>query len=241
MERPWLEAELAAGRSIESLAREVGIAPSTVAYWANKHGLVSAHAARHAARGAIERAALTALVDAGLSTRAIAAELGRSQATVRHWLSRHGLATERVAVPPDVMQIERTCRRHGRTSFVRYSAGDSFRCELCRKERVVARRRRVKAILVEEAGGRCRLCGYDRYAGALQFHHVDPAVKSFGLARQGVARSLVRSRAEAAKCVLLCANCHAEVEAGVAELPCGPAAAAAAPSRVTQSVGLDAG
>lgn len=32
-------------------------------------------------------------------------------------------------------------------------------------------------------------------------------------------RSIERAREEAAKCVLLCANCHAEVEAGVRSLP----------------------
>jgi IS30 family transposase len=32
MERDWLEAQLEAGRSIESIAREVGKHPSTVAY-----------------------------------------------------------------------------------------------------------------------------------------------------------------------------------------------------------------
>jgi hypothetical protein len=31
-----------------------------------------------------------------------------------------------------------------------------------------------------------------------------------------VARSLERCREEARKCVLLCANCHAEVEGGIA-------------------------
>jgi hypothetical protein len=37
--------------------------------------------------------------------------------------------------------------------------------------------------------------------------------------RKGVARSLEKARAEPRKCVLLCANCHAEVEAGVLGLP----------------------
>jgi hypothetical protein len=83
---------------------------------------------------------------------------------------------------------------------------------------VTARRRRVKAILVEDAGGACVLCGYDRTPAALQFHHLDPAAKRFHMSHAGVARSLAGARAEAAKCVLLCANCHAEVEAGVATL-----------------------
>jgi hypothetical protein len=62
------------------------------------------------------------------------------------------------------------------------------------------------------------LCGYDRHVGALEFHHVDPADKRFALSHMGIARSLERARAEARKCVLLCANCHAEVEAGLARL-----------------------
>jgi hypothetical protein len=77
----------------------------------------------------------------------------------------------------------------------------------------------VKAILVEEAGGRCGLCGYDRCVGALAFHHLDPETKTFGLAEGGLARSLAQARAEAAKCILLCANCHAEVGAGLTVSP----------------------
>jgi transposase-like protein len=223
MERAWLERELAAGRSIESLAEEVGKNPSTVAYWVKKHGLRSAHADRHAARGGVDRARLEELVAAGRSIRGIAAELEVSYATVQHWLKRYGLRTERVRPDPELRRIERTCERHGRTEFVRYGPNEHFRCERCRKERVSARRRRVKEILVAEAGGACHLCGYRRYIGALHFHHVDPDGKEFGLAQRGAARSIARSRAEAAKCVLLCANCHAEVEAGIAELPCGPA------------------
>ena len=66
-----------------------------------------------------------------------------------------------------------------------------------------------------EAGGSCAVCGYDKYPRALEFHHVDPSQKEFGLSARGVARSLEKLRAEAAKCVLLCGNCHAEVEAGI--------------------------
>ena len=83
----------------------------------------------------------------------------------------------------------------------------------------MAWRRKVKRILVEEAGGACAVCGYSRFDAALQFHHVDPTEKSFALSREGVTRSLARARAEAQKCVLLCANCHAEVEGGFVELP----------------------
>ena len=81
------------------------------------------------------------------------------------------------------------------------------------------RRRKVKRILVAEAGGRCVLCGYDRHPAALEFHHVDPSSKAFNLSLRGVTRRIDDLRKEARKCVLLCANCHAEVEPGAAQVP----------------------
>src|SRR3954447_23467331 len=95
MDAAALAAQLAEGRSIESIARESGRAASTVAYWVNKHGLTSSHAARHAPRGGIERERLAALVEDGLSIRAIAERLDVSYTTVRHWLVRFGLRTPR--------------------------------------------------------------------------------------------------------------------------------------------------
>ena len=74
-------------------------------------------------------------------------------------------------------------------------------------------------LLIGEAGGACILCGYDRCVGALHFHHLDPDTKEFGISRRGFTRSIQKMREEAAKCVLLCSNCHAEVEAGAATLP----------------------
>jgi transposase len=222
MDRAWLEQQLAGGRSIESIAREVDRDPSTVAYWVAKHGLVSAHAAKHAARGGIAREQLESLVAHGCTVEQIARELGFGATTVRHWLKRHGLTTARTiaAAPEDrPTEIVRRCRRHGMTLHILATRGRRYRCKRCRAEAVSARRRRVKLALVAEAGGACRLCGYDRYAGALQFHHLDPSEKSFALADRGLARSLERARAEARKCVLVCANCHAELEAGIATIP----------------------
>ncbi len=72
---------------------------------------------------------------------------------------------------------------------------------------------------MDEAGGACVVCGYDRYVGALEFHHLVPAEKRFALSHRGVTRSLAAARQETRRCVLLCANCHAEVEGGLARLP----------------------
>ena len=121
VEWTWLETELAAGRSIEAIARMVGRDPSTIAYWVHKHGLVSQHSAKHAARGGIDREVLAPLVERGLSVQQIAEELGVGGTTVRHWLRKHGLATvwaTRAIVPAARPgSIVRTCRRHGATTF----------------------------------------------------------------------------------------------------------------------------
>jgi 5-methylcytosine-specific restriction endonuclease McrA len=113
---------------------------------------------------------------------------------------------------------ERICRTHGRTEFVLEGRG-YYRCKKCRMQRVIDWRRRTKLRLVAEAGGCCKICGYDRYSGALHFHHLDPEAKEFAISRKGFTWSLEKMRAEVAKCVLLCSNCHAEVEAGIATLP----------------------
>ena len=80
------------------------------------------HSAGHAARGGLEADVLAALVDAGLSTRQIAARVDRSQATVRHWLNVHGLRTRgwRRPTPEEAYETSRVCAVHGPATFVRY-------------------------------------------------------------------------------------------------------------------------
>lgn len=225
MDREWLRERLEAGRSLESVAREAERHPSTVAYWAQRHGLTSAHSPRHAARGGISREELEPLLAAGLTTRQVAERLGVSQTTVRHWLKRHGLETARASAlratregrAAGLERVIRACPAHGASVF-RLNGDGYYRCTRCAAAAVVKRRARVRDRLVEEAGGRCAICGYDRAQVALQFHHLDRTLKEFTI-RGGATRSLERMRAEAEKCVLLCANCHAEVEAGLATLP----------------------
>jgi transposase-like protein len=202
---------------------------ATVGYWVKKHGLEAVNRDRHAARGGITRELLETLVDEELSIAQIAARVGRSKATVRHWLRRYGLKTysqrgrlpdrsTRAARAAGMATVMRRCRSHGLTEFWLEGRG-YYRCKRCRMERVSQRRRKLKLLLVAEAGGSCNVCGYDRCIGALHFHHLDPSSKRFHLSMQGATRSLSASRAEMAKCILLCANCHAEVESGLLRLP----------------------
>jgi len=217
-----LEKLLGEKQSLAEIGRRFGLHEATVGYWVQKHGLEAANRDKHAAKGPLRREELQPLVAAGRSSRQIAEELGRSQTTVRHWLREYGLRTKQAerhaAYVGNEKRVILECSRHGMTAFQRRKPS-GYRCLKCRSEAVSERRRRVKQVLVEEAGGACRICGYDRCMAALEFHHVDPANKSFALSHRGVARSLAKARTEARKCVLLCANCHMEVEVGLVTLP----------------------
>ncbi|HXR28227.1 MAG TPA: helix-turn-helix domain-containing protein [Solirubrobacteraceae bacterium] len=233
MDKAALELLLQQGRSLAEIGKRFGKHEATIAYWVKKHGLEAAKRTRHAPRGGLPRDELATLVAEGASISVLARWFGCAPGTVRYWLRRYGLKTRaqrmlageespRAAKDSGKVLVRRMCRHHGLTDFWLEGRG-YYRCQRCRWEAVSRRRRKVKQILVEEAGGRCTLCGYNRCVAALHFHHVDPASKSFHVSEQGVTRSLGRARDEARKCVLLCSNCHAEVETGIAAVLQGAA------------------
>jgi len=229
MDKDSLELLLAQCASVEKIAKRFGKDPSTVAYWMRKYGLRAVNRDKHLPRGGIERGTLEALVGAGMTIAEMAAQLALSKGTVRHWLKRYGLQSKnsvgrrpaeatRAAKQAGLLTVTRACEQHGETEFILEGRG-YYRCKRCRAEGVVRHRRKLKAILVHEAGGRCVVCGYDRHPRALEFHHLQPNDKRLALSANGVTLSLEALRAEARKCVLLCSNCHAEVEDGVVSLP----------------------
>ena len=75
---------------------------------------------------------------------------------------------------------------------------------------IKALRRAMKKQAGKELGGKCEICGYNKCIDALVFHHKDPSEKDFGLAQNGIMHDWKEYLLEAKKCMLLCANCHAE-------------------------------
>jgi transposase len=221
MDENSLKLLLGQGVSVEEIGRRFHKDPSTVSYWLKKYGMDAPNREKYTAKGGIERARLEELVAEGRSIAEIAAEVDRGKSTVRYWLGQYGLRTngDRRAVEAakardaGLLEIARECARHGVTEFVVEGRG-YYRCKRCRLEGVSAHRRALKATLVTEAGGKCLLCGYDRCPAALEFHHLDPSQKRMTISG-GLTLSIASARQEAAKCVPLCSNCHAEVESGV--------------------------
>jgi len=83
-------------------------------------------------------------------------------------------------------------------------------CKKCTCDERVERGRAFKAKCVEYKGGSCERCGYSESLTALEFHHIDPSKKDFGIGKQRRTKFDEEIRKELDKCILLCANCHRE-------------------------------
>lgn len=104
--------------------------------------------------------------------------------------------------------MDKICKKHGLTSF---SEGVRPRCRKCAVESVQKRRLKVKQMAINYKGGKCQKCNYDKCNAALDFHHLDPNEKDFGIGEKGYTRSWEKIKIELDKCILLCANCHREI------------------------------
>lgn len=158
----------------------------------------------------MEKAVLAALVTERLTQRAIAERLGLSQTAVRYWLRRHELPTWRAANGrrrPGSYRLG--CGNCGETDPEKFYGRKYSLCGKCHNLDVMARGRQKRLRAIEFLGGKCMACGYNRYYGALDFHHREPGTKdpTFACLRGW---SWERIVAELAKCDLLCRNCHAE-------------------------------
>jgi predicted HNH restriction endonuclease len=112
--------------------------------------------------------------------------------------------------------MEKNCKHHGWGEHSLYAK--RWRCLKCEAERKKTHREKMKDELVERFGGCCKICGYSRYRGALEVHHLDPSTKEFSIASKGWMAGREVLVNEAVKCIVLCANCHREVEAGVTKI-----------------------
>ena len=76
-------------------------------------------------------------------------------------------------------------------------------------------RKIVKLWVIEEKGGKCQLCGYNKCIEALDLHHLDPSKKEFNISSRDLRYSdwpIIKKEIENG--VLVCSNCHREIHAG---------------------------
>jgi hypothetical protein len=82
-------------------------------------------------------------------------------------------------------------------------------CKSCLSKKTIRHQQAQKQIWLDYKGRKCEICGYSKSARALHFHHKNPNEKSFTLS-QYKNRAIDVMKRELDKCLLLCANCHAE-------------------------------
>lgn len=79
-------------------------------------------------------------------------------------------------------------------------------------------RERLKQRIIYVMGDKCQCCGYDICQSALELHHINPEEKEFTISANAN-RGWETLIPELKKCVLICANCHREIEAGLKQSP----------------------
>lgn len=91
-------------------------------------------------------------------------------------------------------------------------------CKQCNDALSLEMQRTRKKEAVEYKGGKCVVCGYSRYVGSLDFHHVNPETKDFAISKLK-SYSLESIKSELDKCILVCKNCHSEIHGGIIKCP----------------------
>lgn len=170
------------------------------------------------------------MVKQNYSTYQIASKMGKSQGYVKHWLKKYCLKTSPVnkygnntsckIIQGDTKacpKCKRVLKINNENFYIKKNGKAHAWCRNCNDEITYQKQISRKQKCVEYKGGKCSLCGYNQYIGALDFHHIDPTQKTFNISNL---RSYTWNvlKKELDKCVCLCKNCHAEIHGGIKKL-----------------------
>ena len=179
----------------------------------------------------MDKSTLENLISQGKSSYQIGKAMNKSQTTVRHWLRKFGLKTQKKSFKeePRVKNITlmdgvqfkpcSQCKelKELKTQFYITKGHVHSWCKACNNRITYEKQVIRKAECVKYKGGKCIVCGYDKYFGALVFHHLNPAEKEFSIG-QLKSYKIETLKKELDKCALLCSNCHSEVHHGLIDL-----------------------
>lgn len=168
----------------------------------------------------MEKIRLIELINEGNSTYNISDILKTSQTNVRYWLKKYELKTTRLnnrnreGLLP-LNGEDKICFRCKENKKINNfhkkikSSGYHSYCKKCLNDLVVIRLQNIKIKSIEYKGGKCYRCGYNKYFGALEFHHRDNLKKDFSISSS--CKNFENIKSELDKCDLVCANCHREL------------------------------
>lgn len=146
--------------------------------------------------------------------------------SISHWVSRRVL----ICMKEQILKL----RAEGKSfreiqkilgcssSTVWYHASPKYKTERIEKIKkdVVDFRAQTKLAIVKSCGGKCACCDYDKHQHTFDWHHLNPKEKEYDISyilhRR---RSMDTFVTELKKCIMVCANCHREIHAGVRDCP----------------------
>ena len=79
--------------------------------------------------------------------------------------------------------------------------------------------KRRKSNLIKVFGGKCCICGFNKWQSALEFHHVNPNEKDFNITAETTTKAIEKQLKELRKCILVCANCHRGIHSNNLTIP----------------------
>lgn len=183
--------------SYTAIAKELNMAVTTVKRKLKQLGLKTKH--NPVARVNLNIDDVKKLVNEHYSSYDIAKKLNTSQTNVRYWLKKLKLKT-------DKMSQYNTYKSSSQTSYKSQKSRGATR----------------KIFFVNQLGGKCKMCGYNKNYSALAFHHRNPSEKEFNIdIRKFSNLSIEKLQIEIDKCDLLCHNCHNELHHPNCKLNCG--------------------
>lgn len=160
--------------------------------------------------------------------------LGCSKGTISYHCNNNGLGTKTKLANDIIIKINKYYKNHTvKETADKFKVGTATITKYCNNKRIILteeerkfkniervkkRRRELKRMAVAYKGDTCQECGYHRCIDVLEFHHLDPNEKDFGIASKGVTRSWEKVKEELDKCIMVCANCHREIHAGLIEI-----------------------
>jgi hypothetical protein len=175
----------------------------------------------------MEKVFLEECIDKNMSLSDIGKIVDKKPSTINYWLNKFNLKTNNLSFKQGgVIDYcgEKHCPKCKKTKSTddfykrRGKDGGSVYCKICTNNQTLERQRKLKEEAIEYKGGCCQECGYDKYNGALEFHHLDPSKKDFTIGKVKSYSFNDVFKKELDKCILVCSNCHREIHGGVVKI-----------------------
>lgn len=166
----------------------------------------------------ITKELLENLLEQGLSGNQIGKKLGYTGTGIRYYMKKWKLSSNHLSIQDKTCYRTNTHKQCPKCSkikelkeFVKRPNGNVYSyCKKCSNENTYSILKKHKLTLIQEFGGKCCKCGYNKNTSALEFHHTNPEHKDFNISNTKTT-NINKLRKEVEKCILVCANCHREI------------------------------